>query len=199
MGILGGQGSKQNFELPEPKGLVLNLSHMNVRRLTLSALSLLRRSQVRTQSSIAHLPSGMMRSRSPATPASSSPPPKRARLEPGLPALEVNLEVDAQPLPLETVESGSGSHVPVEEKSGPSKKASRKKKPKKHPPPESGSSEEVILRDVFSLLGEETVKKATSLKIERQSPLSKGDIVELTVSELTSNGKFGIPPIMKHL
>ncbi|KAG8910760.1 tRNA(m5U54)methyltransferase [Tulasnella sp. 418] len=72
----------------------------------------------------------------------------------------------------------------------PSKKdAKKKRRQRKQPPPESGSSEDILLRDVKALLGEEAVQESISLGTEFESPLSKGQELEVIVSELSSNGE----------
>ncbi|KAG8911245.1 tRNA(m5U54)methyltransferase, partial [Tulasnella sp. 408] len=69
-------------------------------------------------------------------------------------------------------------------------KGKKKRKIRRPPPPEPGSSEDVILRDVIELLdGEEAIKKLEAEGKDWESPLEKGQILEVVVDELSSNGE----------
>lgn len=68
-------------------------------------------------------------------------------------------------------------------------KFKKKSKAKKHPPPpEPGSSEDVNLHDIISLLGKTAVDEAARLGTEYSAPIPLYEEIELTVSDLSSNG-----------
>ncbi|KAG8943640.1 tRNA(m5U54)methyltransferase [Tulasnella sp. 424] len=69
-------------------------------------------------------------------------------------------------------------------------KGKKKRKIRRPPPPEPGTSEDVILRDVIELLGgEEAVKVLAAAGKDWESPLEKGQVLEVVVEELSSNGE----------
>ena len=100
---------------------------------------------------------------------------------PSPPAKKLKLDVPEASTTIAEASTSSQSVVP---QSNPK----RKRKFKKLPPPEPGSSEDVILRDVFSLLGESSIKAAEESGLDYTAPIEKGVELELTVSSLSSNG-----------
>ncbi|KAG8997363.1 tRNA(m5U54)methyltransferase [Tulasnella sp. 427] len=69
-------------------------------------------------------------------------------------------------------------------------KGKKKRKIRRPPPPEPGSSEDVILRDVIELLGvKDAVESLAKEGKDWESPLEKGQVFEVVIDELSSNGE----------
>ncbi|CAL1696841.1 unnamed protein product [Somion occarium] len=114
------------------------------------------------------------------------------------PRLDVETDAQSQashnaPLtdePMKAGESSTPKQNPDQKKpaQGQKQKKNSKRKKVKHALPDLCSPEDVISRDVFALLGEETVQKAVEEGLDWNSPFKQKDEVELVVSEMCSSG-----------
>jgi len=110
------------------------------------------------------------------------------------PASAVDLEVHAaEKKPRLDGDQAVGNANTLDKKS----RTRKTKRKQKFLQPEAGSMEDVLFHEVTSLLGRDVVDEAMRSGTERQSPFEYMEIVELTISSLSSSGTFfSLHPIL---